>query len=141
MAKVTLKTQKNNASVTEFINSVADPIRKKDAKTVLKIMKEITGKKPKMWGSSIVGFDEYDYTYASGRAGTWMMLGFSPRKQALTIYIMPGYEDFGELLKNLGPYKKGKSCLYLKNLENIHIPTLKKIIKKGYTEMKKKYSS
>ena len=139
MGKSTIKTKKNKASVTDFINAVENPVRKRDAKTILKLMKEITGKRPKMWGSSIVGFDEYHYKSSrSKQEGDWMMVGFSPRKAALTIYIMPGYQDFGDLLKTLGPYKKGKSCLYLKNLDDIHMPTLKKIITKGYRDMKKK---
>ena len=132
-----MKTTKNKASVNEFIDSVDDPIRKRDAKTVLALMKEITGKRPTMWGTSIVGFDEYHYKYDSGREGDFFKVGFSPRKQNLTIYIMPGYQDFGALLKKLGPYKTGKSCLYIKNLDDIHLPTLKKIITKGYKDMQK----
>lgn len=138
-----LKTKKNKASVSVFLNSIKDPERKKDSKTTLKIMKEATGEKPTMWGSAIVGFGTYHYTYASGREGDWMITGFSPRKQNLTIYIMPGYSfpEYKKLLKDLGPHTLGKSCLYIKRLSDIHLPTLKKIIKRGYTDMKKKYPS
>lgn len=137
-----LKTQKNTASVTEFLNSVIDPVRKRDAQTVAKLMREVTGKRPKMWGSSIVGYGEYHYKYASGREGDWMMTGFSPRKAAISIYIMPGYQfdDMQDLLDKLGPHTTGKSCLYIKNLDDIHLPTLKKIIAKGYKHMKRTYA-
>lgn len=134
-----LKTKKNNASVTAFIKQVADDQRRKDAKALLTIFKEITGKRPKMWGDSIVGYDEYHYEYASGRTGDWPMAGFSPRKSSLTIYIMPGVKKYPDLLKKLGPHKTGSSCLYLKKLEDIDMKVLKQIIKKGYTDMKKMY--
>ena len=93
-----------------------------------------------MWGSSIVGFGQYTFTYASGRTGDWMITGFSPRKASLTIYIMPGYDVFPtSVMEKLGPHKTGKSCLYIKRLEDIHLPTLKKLIREGYKTMKKKY--
>lgn len=139
MSKAELKTKKNAGSVSDFLNKISDPTKKKDAKLIVSLMKEITGKRPKMWGASIIGFDEYHYKYASGREGDWMMIGFSQRKQNLTIYIMPGYQDFGSLLGKLGSHKLGKSCLYIKSLDQIHLPTLKKIIKKGYGDMKRKY--
>ena len=143
MSKTELKTKKNRASVSAFLGSVKDPQRKKDAKTVLSLMKEVTKEKPTMWGSSIVGFGGYHYKYASGREGDWMITGFSPRKQDLTIYIMLGYAlpEYKSLLKNLGPHKLGKSCLYIKRLDDIHIPTLKKLIARGYRDMKKKYTT
>jgi hypothetical protein len=90
-----------------------------------------------MWGTSIVGFGSYDYTYGSGRSGTWMMTGFSPRKQDLTIYIMPGVKAFPALLAKLGPHRTGTSCLYLKRLADVHLPTLRKLIAEGYKVMKK----
>jgi len=139
MAKAKLKTIKNKKSVSVFLNGISDKDKRRDAKKVLALMKEITGKKPAMWGSSIVGFDDYHYKYDSGREGDFFMVGFSPRKNNLTIYIMPGYRDHGPLLKKLGPHSLGKSCLYIKRLDDIHIPTLKKIITKGYKDMKKQY--
>jgi len=141
MSKYKLKTKKNKKSVSAFLNAVEDPKRRKDSKELLKIFKEVTGEKAVMWGTSIVGFGTYDYTYSSGQSGTWMITGFSPRKANLTVYILPGYTVFPKtLMKKLGPHKIGKSCLYMKRLDDIHIPTLKKLIRDGYKEMKKKYS-
>lgn len=139
--KSELKIKKSNASVTEFVNSIKNPTRKRDAKTVLKIMKEVTGEKPKMWGSSIIGFGDYEYTRSDKKTFNWMMTGFSPRSANTTIYIMPGYKfpEFESLLKKLGPYKTGKSCLYITDLEKVHLPTLKKIITVGYKDMMKRY--
>jgi hypothetical protein len=143
MAKVELKTKKRKASVAKFLDSVKDEEKRRGAKEINKIMKEITGEKPTMWGPSIVGYGTYHYKYASGREGDWMKTGFSPRKDNLTVYIMPGYtlDKYKVLLKKLGPHKLGKSCLYIKRLSDIHIPTLKKIIKAGYKDMNKKYKT
>jgi hypothetical protein len=93
------------------------------------MMEEITGAKPQMWGSSIVGFGSYHYKYASGQQGDWPIAAFSPRKQDLTLYLMIGFEKYDELLSRLGKHRTGKSCLYLKRLSDIHVPTLKKLIK------------
>lgn len=140
MAKVELKTKKNNKSVTAFLNSVEDEGRRKDAKAALKLFKEITKAKPKMWGDSIVGFGDWHYKSArTNREADFLVTGFSPRKTSLTFYIMPGYTDYSDLMKKLGPHKLGKSCLYIKNLDDIHIPTLKKLIKAGIADMKKRY--
>lgn len=137
--QIKLKTAQNKASVSAFLNTIEDEQRRKDAKAVLKIMKEITKEKPAMWGTSIVGFGTYEYTRANGDYGTFMRCGFAPRKDRITLYIMPGYEDYSELLKDLGPYTKGKACLHIKRIEKIHLPTLKKLIKAGYKDMEKKY--
>ena len=137
-----LKTKKNNASVAAFLNSVADEEKRKDAKALDKIFREITKEKPKMWGTSIIGYGEYHYkSDRSTQEGDWMRTGFSPRKQALTLYIMPGYSfpDQKALLTKLGSHKTGKSCLYIKRLSDVHLPTLKKIIKKGWDDMSKRY--
>lgn len=137
MAKAELKTKKNNKSVKAFIESLPSQKRRDDANYVLSVMKKITGKKPYMWGDRMVGFDEHTYRYATGREVDYFVIGFSARKDMTTLYIMPGYQDFGELLKKLGPYKKGAACLYIRDMDNIHKPTLEKIIKKGYTHVKK----
>jgi len=105
------------------------------------MMKEITSQDPEMWGSSIVGFGSYHYRYASGREGDWPLTGFSPRAKSLTIYIMPGFDLYPELMSKLGKYKTGKSCLYLKQLKDIDKAVLKSLIKKSVQAMKKKYSS
>ena len=103
-----LKTKKTKASVAAFLNKVADPQRRKDCQTVLDLMKQATGEEPKMWGDSIVGFGSYHYRGASGREGDWMIIGFSPRKTDLTLYIMAGFEEFESLMAKLGKYKTGK---------------------------------
>jgi len=136
-----LKTKKSIASPTDFIASVMDDERRKDATQMLKIMKEVTGERPVMWGSSIVGFGSYHYkSERSRQEGDWPMTGFSPRKQSLTIYIMPGFKEYGPLLKKLGKHTiSGGSCIYVKRLNDIHIPTLKTIIKKSVAEMHRRY--
>ncbi len=133
------KTQKTTASVSAFLNSIEDDQKRTDCKAIAKIMQTITGHKPKMWGTSMVGFDSYHYVGKSGREGDWFCIGFSPRKANITVYIMPGYQDFGNLMKKLGPHSTGKSCLYFKRLSDLDPPTLKKIIAKGYRDLKKMY--
>jgi hypothetical protein len=100
------------------------------------MMEEITGCKPKMWGPSIVGFDTYHYKYASGHVGDWPITAFSPRKQDLTVYIMPGFQQYSELMKQLGKHRTGKSCLYIKRLSDVNVPTLKKLIRQSVKAMK-----
>jgi hypothetical protein len=136
-----LKTKKSIASPTDFIASVMDDERREDATKMLKIMKEVTGERPVMWGSSIIGFGSYHYkSDRSSQEGDWPLTGFSPRKQNLTIYIMPGFKDYGPLLKKLGKHTvSGGSCIYIKHLSDVHLPTLKTIIKKSFVEMKKRY--
>ena len=130
-----LKTKQTNASVKDFLNQIPDEERRNDCFAVAKIMEEITGSKPKMWGPSIVGFGTYHYKYASGREGDWMITGFSPRKKDLTLYIMMGFEKYPELMKQLGKHSTGKSCLYIKRLSDIHAPTLKKLIKASVKQL------
>lgn len=134
-----LKTKKNSGSVSTFLNSIENEEKRKDAKHLAKLLSKVTGHKPTMWGSSIVGYDSYTYTYPTGRSGEWPAIGFSPRKQNISIYIMPGYQDFGPLLKALGPHTTGKSCLYIKRLSDVDEKVLIKILTKGYTDLKKKY--
>ena len=124
------KTKPTKESVTGFLNKITDATRREDCFAVVKIMEEITGSKPQMWGPSIVGFGSYHYKYASGHEGDWPVIAFSPRKQDLTLYLsLNGYEKFGALMDQLGKHKTGKSCLYIKRLSDIHLPTLKKLIK------------
>jgi hypothetical protein len=124
-----LKTKPHDASVADFLNSVPDEGKRKDAFAILKLMKQVTRKKPKMWGPSMIGFGEYHYCYDSGREGDWFLTGFSPRKQNLTLYIMSGFARYGTLMKKLGKYKTGKSCLYIKRLNDIDITVLRELIK------------
>ena len=131
-AKYELKTKKNDDSVDAFLNGVDDKQKRADAKQITKMMQEVTDQKPVMWGESIIGFGAYHYKYASGQEGDWMAVGFSPRKQNLTLYIMTGFGDNQALLKKLGKYSTGKSCLYIKKLEDIDLDVLKKLIKQSY---------
>lgn len=125
------KTKPTKASVKEFLNKIPDKERRDDCFAVAKIMEEITGDKPKMWGPSIVGFGTWHYKYASGREGDWPIAAFSPRKKDLTLYLTPGFEKDTELMEKLGKHGTGKSCLYIKRLADIHVPTLKKLIKQS----------
>ena len=124
-----LKTQENDASVADFINGVADDKKRQDCVAVSELMQKLTDAEPKMWGSSIVGFGKYHYKYASGRKGEWFVVGFSPRKQNLTLYIMSGFDSCDEIMSQLGKYKLGRCCLYVKKLEDIDLKILEKLIK------------
>lgn len=134
--KIELKTGKNKNSVTEYIKSCTLE-QQKEAKILLKLFKEATKAKPKMWGATMVGFGEYTYYRSNGDEGTYLATGFSMRKSGPTIYILPGYTDYSDLMKNLGPYKLGKSCLYLKSLEGIDLKIITKLIKQGLKDLKK----
>ena len=133
----TLKTQKTKASVKEFLDKVPDEGRKKDARAVSALMEEVTGEKPAMWGSSMVGFGSYHYKYDSGQEGDWPLVGFSPRKDNLTLYIMPGFKEYTGLLEKLGKHKKGVSCLYIKSLDDVHVPTLKTLVRQSVKHMQR----
>ena len=138
MAKSTeLKTKLNDASVTDFLNSVEDEQKRKDSLEIMKMMKQVTKAEPKMWGTSIVGFGSYHYKGASGREGDWMLIGFSPRKQNLTLYIMPGFERYPELMKKLGKHTIGKSCLYIRRLSDVDTNVLKELMAESVKVMKK----
>jgi hypothetical protein len=119
-----MKTKETDASVDAFLNGVTDENRRNDCYTVLKIMEKASGAPAKMWGPSIIGFGNTHYEYASGREGDWFLIGFSPRKQNLTLYISGGLERYAELLQRLGKYKTGKGCLYVKKLEDIDVAVL-----------------
>lgn len=127
MAK-TNKTQETEASVTAFLESISDDKKRADCTTVCRIMEKLTGSEPKMWGASMVGFGSYHYKYDSGHEGDWFLAGFSPRKANLTLYLMAGYEHFPELMKRLGKYKTGKSCIYINKLEDINMEVLEELI-------------
>ena len=130
------KTKPTNESVKAFLNKISDEERRADCFQVAKIMEEVTGEKPKMWGPSIVGFGSYHYKYDSGREGDWLVTGFSPRKKDLTLYLMMGLAKHSELMEKLGKHSHAKSCLYIKRLSDIHIPTLKKLIKVSVKDLK-----
>lgn len=124
----TNKTSENTGDVLAYLETITNEKRKADALVMLDIMSEITGKKPTMWGNSIVGFGKYRYKYESGREGEWFICGFSPRVQALTLYLMQGYGSYEAYMEKLGNYKTGKSCLYIKKLEDIDMKVLKALI-------------
>ena len=130
-----LKTQKNDASVTDFLADVPDEKMREDSFAVLELMSEVTGEEPVMWGTSIVGFGSYRYNYASGREGEWPLVGFSPRKQNLTLYIMDGFDAYDSLLGDLGKYKTGKACLYINKLEDVDQETLLELVRQSVDHM------
>jgi len=133
------KTIANDSSVNAFIDTVEDERKRADSHELIELMRTITGHEPKLWGSSLVGFDSYHYRYASGREGDFFITGFSPRKTALAIYIMPGFDDYAEQLQRLGPHKTGKSCLYVKNLDAIDRDVLGEIIRDSVSAMRERY--
>jgi hypothetical protein len=127
MAKATLKTQKTEASVTDFLETIADEQQRTDSKTIVAMMQKATGDKPKMWGPGIIGFGNRLITYENGREQDWFKIGFSPRKAALTLYGVKNAND-DALLKKLGKYTEGKGCLYIKRLSDVDATVLKKMI-------------
>lgn len=141
-----LKTKVNNASVTAFINVVADPVQRADAKKLLTLFKKVTKEKPKMWGTSIIGFGSYHYkSEHSAQEGDWPLVGFSPRKQNLTLYVMPyfmpGFKNYKPLLEKLGKYKTSSgSCLYIKRLSDVNLTVLEKLVSQSFVGMKKKHN-
>jgi hypothetical protein len=114
-----LKTKASDASVSAFLQSVDGEQKRRDARDILALMKEVTGKRPRMWGTSIVGFGSYHYKYQSGREGDWLVMGFSPRKKNMAVYIMLEFSHYSSLMNKLGKYKTGKSCLYLRRLGDV----------------------
>jgi len=129
------KTKPTKESVAGFLNKISDAERREDCFAIEKIMEEITGAKPQMWGSSIVGFGSYHYKYASGHEGDWPLTAFAPRKNDLTLYVMLGFEKYDPLMNKLGKHKKARSCLYIKRLSDVHLPTLKKLLKTSVRDL------
>ena len=133
------KTVATDASVDEFIRAIEDPQRRRDSQEMIALMCKVTRHEPRMWGDSLVGFGTYRYRYASGREGEFFLTGFSPRKSALTIYVMPGFDRYEKLMEKLGPHKTGKSCLYVKRLDVIDRGVLEEIIRDSVAYMRGKY--
>jgi hypothetical protein len=132
MAKAELKTKKTGDSVPAFLAKIDDEEARKDCRTLVGLMEAATGAKARMWGSSIVGFGDYRYkSPATGREGDWFQMGFSPRKAALTLYLMSGVHKHGDLLKKLGKHKTGKGCLYIKRLDDVDGAVLKRLIRES----------
>jgi len=133
------KTKPTVQSVEGFLNAIPDEQKRADAFAIVKLMKQVTRLEPTMWGSSIVGFGRYHYKYASGREGDSCLVGFSPRKQNLTLYLMLGVADYSDLLNKLGKHKTGKGCLYINTLADVDVPTLKELIKQSVKQLKAMY--
>jgi hypothetical protein len=133
-----LKTKVNDASVEEFINQVPDEQKRKDSFVLLEVHKKITGHEPKMWGSSMIGFGQYHYkSERSSQEGDWPLAAFSPRKQSLTLYFMPGFDAYAEQLKKLGKHKVSKGCLYIHTLKDVDMAVLEELIALSYKDAKK----
>lgn len=140
MAKTIAKTIENDNSVLEFIKTVPDEQKQKDSLKIIDIMKKESGFKPKMWGPAIVGFGSCHYKYESGREGDMPLIGFSPRKASLTLYLSSKFDNREELLKEFGKHKTSKACIYVKKLEDINIEVLKKMVANSFKYSKAKYS-
>lgn len=134
------KTVGTNASVADFIARVEHPTRRADAETLDAMFRRVTGWVPKMWGPTIIGYGEYHYTYDSGREGDFLATGFSPRKANQSIYIMPGYADYGEILGRLGKHKMGKACLYVTKLADIDLDVLEELVRAGLRDLDAKWT-
>ncbi len=132
-----IKTKKTQGSVKAFLDRIENPQIREDCRAIAVLIDSITQEKPKIWEPSIGGFGSYHYVYASGREGDWPLTGVSTRKQAITAYMMPGFEESKERMATLGKHSTGKSCLYFKRLSNIHMPMLKKLIKQSMVDIKK----
>jgi hypothetical protein len=133
-----LKTQKTKASVAQFINAIDDDQRRKDCKAIAAMMQKATKSKPKMWGPSIVGFGDFAYVDKAKEQHQWFQCGFSPRKAALTLYLMGGYPKDPATAKKLGKFKTGGGCLYIKTLDDVHVPTLRSLIAESIKRVKAK---
>lgn len=137
--KKEVKTRLTGGNVAKFIASIDHPKKREDSAKLLKMFKKVTKMQPKMWGETMIGFGKYHYRYASGHEGDAFATGFSPRKQALTLYIMPGYQNFGPLLKKLGKYKVSKACLYINKLEDVDMKILEEIVRVGLKKLAAMY--
>ncbi|MCB0803376.1 MAG: DUF1801 domain-containing protein [Flavobacteriales bacterium] len=135
------KTQATTASVTDFIETVEHEQKKKDAYVLLELMTSITNEKGVLWGTNLIGFGNYHYKYESGREGDFFKVGFSPRKTAISIYIIPGFERYDELMQQLGKFKTGASCLYVNKLADIDLTILKQLIEQSFAYMTAKHKS
>jgi len=126
-----LKTKQTDDNVTKFLNTVEDEVKRKDCFDIIEMMKEAAGEPPKMWGTSIIGFGKYHYKYDSGHEGDMCVMGLSPRKQNIALYIPGGIHKYDDLLEKLGKHKTGKGCLYINNLQKVNVGVLRAIINKS----------
>lgn len=135
MAQAQNKTQATDADVTDFLAAVEHPTRRADGLALDQVFRKVTGFTPRMWGPSLVGYGSYHYVYDSGREGDFLATGFAPRKANLSIHIMPGYQDYSEILSRLGKHKIGKSCLYVNKLADIDVNVLEELIAAGLRDL------
>ena len=132
-----LKTRKSDADVEAFLDRIENDKRREDCRAVVELLADVTGEPPVMWGGSIIGFGSYHYRYASGREGDWMAAGVSPRKQSLTLYIMTGFPRHEALMKKLGRYTTGKSCLYIRKLADVDMAVLRELVRESVEQVSK----
>ena len=136
-----LKTRQSGGSVSAFLAAISDPGKRRDCRRLGAIMRKATGHRAGMWSGSMVGYGQYYYRYASGHEGSWFEVGYAPRAKNITIYIMPGFSPYASLMKRLGRYKTGKSCLYIERLDDIDLDILTEIINLSVAEMRERYPS
>ena len=129
------KTQKTGASVDGFLAAVQHPRRREDGRVLLQMMREVTGLEPEMWGPSIIGFGDDHYRYESGREGDIFLVGFSPRKQSLSLYLSDGFPEYDALLAALGKHRKGASCLYVNKLADIDLAVLRELVARSFAHV------
>lgn len=134
-----MKTKPHDSDVEAYLNAIEDEQQRADAFAVLNLMRKATGTEPKMWGNGLIGFGQYHYKYPSGREGDWFLTGFAPRKNMISISIMSGLDRYGKILSSLGKFKTGKSCLNVKRLDDVDLPTLGKLVQQSVVDMKKMY--
>lgn len=133
------KTQPTHTSVAEFLAQLDNEVRRADSEKLVALMQEESGEEPVLWGTAIVGFGQYHYRYQSGREGDFMRVGFSPRKDSLSIYIIPGFESYASLLARLGKHKLGRGCLYIKRLADVDLAVLKELVRQSLADMQRMY--
>ena len=136
-----LKTRPTRASVTAFVDAIDDPQKRKDVKRIATMMRQATGARACMWGDAIVGYGRYRYTNTAGKDFEWMLTGYSPRKQAISVYIMCGFDGFKDLMTRLGKHKTGKSCLYIKRLSDVDEKVLAELIAASVKRMRERYET
>ena len=137
-----LKTKLTNASADDFVAAINSDTKREDSQKLLALFRKVTEEEPKMWGTSIIGFGSYHYkSERSSQEGDWPLTGFSPRKQNLTIYIMPGFDAYKDLLSKLGKHKTSVSCLYINKLADVDMAVLEKLVEQAYQDMKKQHAA
>lgn len=134
-----LKTQPHDGDVDAFLDAIEDERRREDARALRRLMADVTDEKAQMWGPSMVGFGRYHYRYATGREGDWFKVGFSPRKQNLSLYIMSGFDGYEDLLEGLGKHSTGKACLYVKRLDDVDTDVLARLVARSIEHIESTY--